>query len=470
MRTPGRCTNHQSCWLANGGRDIWVPVGEDFVCPVCAEPLRAPYMRAISMRSLAVAASVSLGLVAMAGGAGFGLVRAVHALPDLQQIAMKYRTPAPAVTRLAQAAVRPAVTGRTAAPLVAAPVRMAAAVPAQAPVAVAAAKAPVDQVTPAPVAAHVAAAPVRMAASQDTAPASRPVVQAPVRQPHPEVVAVIPPKSDPSWHEWPARRHVTLPISFGKPVAPEDDATVDARRWRHRAIGRRSYFQPAGWSQADEDTISNANAVFQPGQGDEEAAAAGYAVADAGGGMPEQQRDTALPESDAAGGADMAGQDSVPGEAPLRAAQLDGNVGGRLQGDVAPDMVTHLVVPSMRYKLAADLPAARVDVAEAVKVSDAPDAPQRLAELSPADPAKLALPAYPPAAEAMERPGLVDVGCVITVRGEPDKCQVTKHVGGHGFADSVMTWLHSGAVRYRPHLVHGQPVPEAHRYDVTFVP
>src|SRR5580704_12334681 len=77
MRTPGRCTNHESCWLANGGRDIWVPVGDDFVCPVCAEPLTAPPLQAISSRSMAVAAAASLALVAIAGGAGFGLVRAI---------------------------------------------------------------------------------------------------------------------------------------------------------------------------------------------------------------------------------------------------------------------------------------------------------------------------------------------------------------------------------------------------------
>src|SRR5271165_6939928 len=81
MRTPGRCTNHDDCWLANGGRDIWVPVGDDFVCPVCAAALTAPSLQAISTRSLAAAAAASLALVALAGGAGFGLVRALTFTP-----------------------------------------------------------------------------------------------------------------------------------------------------------------------------------------------------------------------------------------------------------------------------------------------------------------------------------------------------------------------------------------------------
>jgi hypothetical protein len=82
----------------------------------------------------------------------------------------------------------------------------------------------------------------------------------------------------------------------------------------------------------------------------------------------------------------------------------------------------------------------------------------------------LALPEYPPIAEDLQVPGRVDVGCTITVRGEPSDCAVTRHVGAVMFATSVLSWLHSGEVRYRPHLVHGHPVPEARRYDVKFVP
>jgi hypothetical protein len=136
-----------------------------------------------------------------------------------------------------------------------------------------------------------------------------------------------------------------------------------------------------------------------------------------------------------------------------------------------PAVVTQLTVPSAGTRaMAADAPAERVDAAAADAVDNGPDAPARLALLPPATPAKLALPTYPPVADALDVPGRVDVGCTITVRGEPSDCMVTRHIGGHGFAESVLTWLHSGEVRYRPHLVHGHPAPEPRLYDVKFVP
>src|SRR5271165_3067911 len=113
MRTPGRCTNHDDCWLANGGRDIWVPVGDDFVCPVCAAPLTAPSLQAISTRSLAVAAAASLALVALAGGAGFGLVQAItyatHGT-QAQLTAMRAAVPKKLVAAKQPAAPRGAVS------------------------------------------------------------------------------------------------------------------------------------------------------------------------------------------------------------------------------------------------------------------------------------------------------------------------------------------------------------------------
>jgi hypothetical protein len=116
------------------------------------------------------------------------------------------------------------------------------------------------------------------------------------------------------------------------------------------------------------------------------------------------------------------------------------------------------------------LPAARVDPAMARQVDTSRDAPERLAALPPEPADKLAVPAYPPVDAAIERPGRVDVGCVITRHGLPSGCHVQHELGGEQFVDSVMTWLHSGAVRYRPHLAHGQPVPEPRTYRVRFEP
>jgi len=113
---------------------------------------------------------------------------------------------------------------------------------------------------------------------------------------------------------------------------------------------------------------------------------------------------------------------------------------------------------------------ARVDPTVAAAVDRAPGAEARLATLPPAPADKLAVPEYPPQAEAADQPGRVDVGCIITPHGLPSGCEVQHQEGGQSFAHSVLTWLKSGTVRYRPSVIAGQPAPEPHQYKVRFEP
>lgn len=66
--TRGRCTNFDYCTLADARRDVEVLVGQEFVCPECAKPLRAPPVRN-DATGLAVAAMIGLGALTMISGA-----------------------------------------------------------------------------------------------------------------------------------------------------------------------------------------------------------------------------------------------------------------------------------------------------------------------------------------------------------------------------------------------------------------
>jgi phosphate transport system substrate-binding protein len=63
--TRGRCTNVDYCTLADSKRDIEVPVGQDFICPECARPLRPPP---------AGETGSSLNLALIGGGAALVLI------------------------------------------------------------------------------------------------------------------------------------------------------------------------------------------------------------------------------------------------------------------------------------------------------------------------------------------------------------------------------------------------------------
>ncbi len=76
--TPGRCTNVDYCSLAAAKRDIEVKIGEDFICPECAKPLRTPPTREGSGGlNIAIAGSV-VAVLLICGGvyAGYRLSRA----------------------------------------------------------------------------------------------------------------------------------------------------------------------------------------------------------------------------------------------------------------------------------------------------------------------------------------------------------------------------------------------------------
>ena len=68
--TRGRCTNFDYCSLADARRDIEVLVGEDFVCPVCGKPLRAPPVQT-GGGGLLRPALVGGGMLVLVGGAVF---------------------------------------------------------------------------------------------------------------------------------------------------------------------------------------------------------------------------------------------------------------------------------------------------------------------------------------------------------------------------------------------------------------
>ena len=73
MRTPGRCTNVEGCWISASHRNVWLPIGEDFACPNCGGNLSAPLPQTRSFRGVkrvaAISAVASLGLTVLAIGA-----------------------------------------------------------------------------------------------------------------------------------------------------------------------------------------------------------------------------------------------------------------------------------------------------------------------------------------------------------------------------------------------------------------
>jgi hypothetical protein len=482
MRTPGRCTNFETCWLANGRRDIRVMVGDPFVCPACGEPLQAPSIESISASGIAGAVAVSLALIAAAGGAGFGTVRLAqtasltgvavltgdggahfHKAPATIAASQPVKTDVAQLRALAAApALKTAAPGSPASVAAAAQAPVAASPSAQ-PVAAAVAEADIQPLgatairaaAPVPAFATLAAIePVDIAAgpASGMAVAANPMVPPPIEPPHAPGRAapagkVIVISAEP-------HRQLTLPISFGRPKAPEDDAPARSARWHHHAIGwshRTGFEPPPVWSMDDAAAVQQVQQAVPPAEGDGDYDSAALDAASAAPPpvelVPAQQADTA-----------------VPGAPPGDGASFD--------ADSAPPQLTRLIVPVLvgPVHLPAFQDAARIDPAVAAQVDRVPDAEVRLAAVPPAPPAKLAVPAYPPQAEAAEQPGRVDVGCVITARGLPSGCQVQRQQGGQSFAQAVLSWLQSGTVRYRPSVAEGHPTAEARQYKVRFEP
>ena len=241
MRTPGRCMNHSGCWLANGDRDIWLNVGEDFACPVCGAGLCVPPLgigqqSGAQPRRMAMAVLAGCAIAAVAGAAGFALVHKtlapVQTASRTLYLNPGHLNPAPRVkpeTVLVAQAVLPSCQGRSVTQEM-----VVASVPSlsmswQAPAD--SAQLPADQAAP--------------GAAQDASYVPQPVPPARTM-----------PAAEQADAE-PAPRPV-LPISFGQPVAPED-ATADAPRpWHHKVEPERhNIVLPApGWGNGEAEIIS----------------------------------------------------------------------------------------------------------------------------------------------------------------------------------------------------------------------
>ena len=78
-------------------------------------------------------------------------------------------------------------------------------------------------------------------------------------------------------------------------------------------------------------------------------------------------------------------------------------------------------------------------------------------------------PDYPQEMDDAQRSGRVTVTCDIEVDGRPTNCNVLSSSGGSAFGQTVMRWLRSGNVHYKPAIRNGKAVrTAAHPLSVTF--
>ena len=120
--TRGRCTNLDYCSLAAARQDLEVRVGDDFICPECAKPLRPPPTRqgGSGATNLAIAGG-AVALLLIGGGiyAGYRLSSssatpariAALALPAAAQASPATSVPQAATTSRQPAAAAPSVPG-----------------------------------------------------------------------------------------------------------------------------------------------------------------------------------------------------------------------------------------------------------------------------------------------------------------------------------------------------------------------
>lgn len=247
MRTPGRCTNMEGCWISASHRDVWISIGEAFTCPNCQSVLTPPPARAVSFRGLRRAAAtgvaISMGLAAV----GVGAVKLSSSAWTGQHSAVAMlQAPSRAIhnaifgtgTETRLAAVIPGTTGGKGMPAAARSMGAArtesvaavALAPARNAVAVSRVNAPVLL---------FAAVPDRQPSHEASARTAHAAAEAPVPAAFVTLISqaafVVPPSR---------QRPVILPISFGRPVAPEDAAPPVSLRWRHHGFGRA---QPSGF-------------------------------------------------------------------------------------------------------------------------------------------------------------------------------------------------------------------------------
>jgi hypothetical protein len=239
MRTPGRCSNIEGCWISASQRDVWLAVGEDFTCPNCGGALSAPPGRSMSMQAMKRAAV--MGVTATMAVAAVAVVTVkISTLPWSGQTTVLAMTHAPGSPPAFPSQVQPAqrlaanpalvLTGSQGHATPLSQQRFASSAPA-APAAPAALQRPKTGAAPAPVLLYTAASdPAQAAAVEADVPAALVTLIS-------QASFVLPPT---------AQRPVILPISFGRPVGPETDAAPVALHWRHHGLVRRqSYFLPA---------------------------------------------------------------------------------------------------------------------------------------------------------------------------------------------------------------------------------
>jgi phosphate transport system substrate-binding protein len=137
--TRGRCSNFDYCSIADSRRDVEVRVGDDFICPECGKPLKAPPVGAAGGSNFVVPALVGGGILVLVGGAVFLGMRmgSNHpaSSPQTAQIAPA-PTPSPPPAQSSQAtsaAPSAAPLQAPSPPQAAAPAQQAAATPPQPP-------------------------------------------------------------------------------------------------------------------------------------------------------------------------------------------------------------------------------------------------------------------------------------------------------------------------------------------------
>ena len=263
MRTPGRCTNLEGCWIGSTQRDVWLSIGEDFSCPNCSSTLMAPPRRSISRNSLKKAATTCVALSMGLAAIGVGVVKlsavrwdaprmvaAARTAPGLQA---SWHTPPcvieTAPVRMASVTPPSPVAAKTPGTLVAA-----ASIKPREPLRVA-----MDDVAPVrPSSSSVlefntpGSLPGGLTTATDTAAplaVARDDGASPVdderEAPAASLVTLV--SEAPLIVPQDASRAIVMPISFGKPQAPEDDAAPVTMRWRFHGFARtrHSYFLPA---------------------------------------------------------------------------------------------------------------------------------------------------------------------------------------------------------------------------------
>jgi len=448
MRTPGRCTNHDHCWLGNARRDVWVAVDQAFLCPVCGTKLIAPPVQTMARKGMARTAAAGASVLVLAALAGFAVVRITGSLvrPPPGQIA-------------ATAAMKPAR-------------RLSATQPATAHAAVqppAASVLATKTITP--------VAPPGLETTGETA-ARMLLTQAKLAAPAGRA---------------PAQPRLILPVSFGRPASPEDAGAAPAGAWhRHAPVSHRATgFMPGPGearlivASADDAAADDAagggryaplvqDTLMAPAQGDSDDATShldagidvpvAAAVRPAGPDMVLReavQVSNELPR-DSAGTPGDAQPDAAPDDIPAMAATRGSVTVAALGASVVVHIFGGNPMPS--------LPPERIDPAQAAQADVASNPLVKLVALPPAHPDALPKPKYPAVYAEQERPGQVRVGCTITTRGTPSACQILDEHGGARFANSVITWLQSGDVRYRPGIDAGRIVPTPREYKVRFVP